>query len=390
MKSKLAVRLPHSRFSRVVSTLLMSWMLPLAAQAVPVEGLYSASVSGQLEGAPTDQQLYQGLAQVLIKVSGRRDIMERPESRALVDNAPLLLQRSEAGADAAELYFAPEQLSGLMQSLGLPLVGNDRPALLLWIVQRSRDGSVDYLPAGAELYDHLRAAAARRGLPLMLPLYDLDDQLALSAEELMAGAEASVIQQASQRYQPAAVLVGAVDRSAAEPLAQWSFWMGPERVDYTIAGQAELTAMVDQLADRLLAGEPTAAGTTAPGVAANGAANGAAGDSSWLPATPVEVGEFAPQGIALSVEGVQGTADYIELMRWLNAQPGVGSVTTAGFDAGRLQLRVLMDDGGAVLPPLPTSGEGLVALGAGRYRWSAPAAVAPQAPETGAREPLAE
>ena len=89
----------------------------------------------------------------------------------------------------------------------------------------------------------LKRAAQNRGLPLRLPLADLDEQIVGTPENLNA-AQPDALRAASERYAADALL--AVDAKEADGKwqAQWRLWMGDSREQ----GQAE-GATPDALAE---------------------------------------------------------------------------------------------------------------------------------------------
>ncbi len=92
----------------------------------------------------------------------------------------------------------------------------------------------------------LKRAAQNRGLPLRLPLADLDEQIVGTPENLTA-AQPDALRAASERYAADALL--AVDAKEADGKwqAQWRLWMGDSREQ----GQAE-GATPDALADSVM------------------------------------------------------------------------------------------------------------------------------------------
>ena len=81
--------------------------------------------------------------------------------------------------------FDPTATGNALRAAGLPSWGANRPAVLAWWLNESADGSslVGDNQASAE---PLKRAAQNRGLPLRLPLADLDEQIVGTPENLNA------------------------------------------------------------------------------------------------------------------------------------------------------------------------------------------------------------
>ena len=83
------------------------------------------------------------------------------------------------------LRFDPARVDRLLRQANEPVWGLRRPLVLLWWVDE-RNGSRQLMgeSTAAEQWQQLSAAAVRRGLPLMLPLMDLDDSMAVASADL--------------------------------------------------------------------------------------------------------------------------------------------------------------------------------------------------------------
>ena len=177
--------------------------------AVVVNDLYSATVEVVDQGRATRQKGFSlALAQVLIKTTGALDIETRPGvddalrrasdymvKYAYLPQAPieLPLELAPEGLEGNEegealsssergfplsVQFAKVTIDGLMRKLDLPIWPANRPDLLVWVVEQTASGYrfID----SPDLPPDLQHSFQRRGLPFQLPLYDLNDQLALN------------------------------------------------------------------------------------------------------------------------------------------------------------------------------------------------------------------
>lgn len=327
--------------------LMLSLLSTWSQAAARVDDLYSAVVKGDASAQPSPSELHQALAQVLVKVSGRSDVVNMPQSGTLFDNAALLLQPGQdpaaanVGAGQRRLTFAAKQLTELMHNLGLPVIGEQRPELLFWVVRDG--GSPDFLASPSPLLTQVEQVADGRGVPLRLPLLDLTDQMTLSAADA-ARLAVNPIQQASSRYKPDAVLVASEQAGAT----QWMLLSGGQRYNFQTTDSSQVPQVINQVANRLLNGQ------------------GGAPVSQ-----PIVVGDFSAPGIALTIDGVQTASDYLTLTGWLRGQDGVTSVVTDSSDGSTLELRVQIDGDDPALTSLLAGYPRLVSEGQDHYQWTA-------------------
>ena len=118
--------------------------------------------------------------------------------------------------------FDRQTINQHLYDAGIPVWGVNRPATLLWLA--IENGGDRYLVGGdnsPDIQTSVNDQAHRRGLPLNIPLLDLQDQGALAVADVW-GDFSDMIFKASARYQSDAILVGRVYAVAA---GQWqSHW----------------------------------------------------------------------------------------------------------------------------------------------------------------------
>jgi len=163
----------------------------------------------------------EGLSGVLVKISGRESVAEHPDvQKALSKAQSYVLQFSyestderienSAGQSTAAtvlfLKFSPQAIEGLLRKAGLPLWPANRPSVLLWLV--ADDVKLGrYTVNELEVDELVNKAAKRRGLPLVKPLFDLQDQIAIDPQGLWR-MDQGMVKAASERYDADAILVG--------------------------------------------------------------------------------------------------------------------------------------------------------------------------------------
>ena len=139
----------------------------------------------------------------------------------------------------------------LVRDADLPIWRSAREKVLVWVVVQ--DGP-DRVLIGATprtpLVAAFEARARDRGLPLALPLLDLEDQLAVDPAAVW-GRLSQVIDPASVRYDADVLLLG---RFIPDPtggwLGEWEFWVDGAVVPFTTSGE-ELADHAPQAVDVL-------------------------------------------------------------------------------------------------------------------------------------------
>jgi hypothetical protein len=167
-----------------------------------------------------------GMADLLVKVTGRRDAAQLPGLAPLVDNASRYVT-SYRRAPGRQLLvaFDQEAVEEAVAQAGLPFWGDARPTTLVWLaVDRGggRRGLVTSDAAGEEKAA-VEAAAAQRGLPLAWPSAGGGEDLRLRFDQAWSGDAASLAETAS-RYGAEGVLVGkATADDAGGYSVDWTF-----------------------------------------------------------------------------------------------------------------------------------------------------------------------
>jgi hypothetical protein len=296
-------------FCWVIALLMSS---PMSARAASVDWLYDVDVpvadqSADVRGAAFKQALLVALK----RMSGLNDVPMSPAVTAALESPQRFYveyrYREEdnpvSGATPAKVLmlsvrFAENAIQKLIAEAGLPLWSSNRPATLAWIVvaegaTRTVLGASDRGP----LSNALRERARERGLPLVLPLMDLDEQLEVS-EGVVWGGISSVLEQASERYAPDQMLVGRVTHGANKSWA--ADWQLSEHGNFqrfnfdSPTAEAAAAAIVDRLVDQLVARYAVSSGTQAR--------------------------------LQIQVNGIAGVADYGALLKYLGGLEFIDSV----------------------------------------------------------------
>lgn len=291
------------------------WLFPVlgilavpAVRAAEAVALYEAQVPVQGQGAAErGDALRHALAEVLVKLSGDRTAPKNAALSRLLKDAPrfVLEYRYQAAAEEQAapgeqrlwVRFDGEAVEQEIRKAGMPVWGRMRPATLVWLAVD--DGGQRFLIAGgahAAAATELRAAALRRGVPLLLPLMDLEDQDRLRPDDVWNGSRETVLS-ASVRYRPEAVLAGRMrEERPGVWVAHWTFYQQGAASEWTTRG-TEAKAVADGI-DR------TADALAAP--------------------LAVHAGGTQPSGLMLQVSDVRSAEEYARTLRYLT---GLGPVS---------------------------------------------------------------
>ncbi len=316
------------RLAWLMALTLAAWAGPVSA--VEVQGLYEAEVpvSGQ---QPTEREraLRTALLQVLVKVSGGRAVTQNPgvtkalktPSQYVQQYRYRIVQRDTATSSAQErgssvlwAQFDREAVNRLLQRHGLPIWGKARPAILIWLAVE-RDGRRVLVGSDdpSTIPSVLEGRAAARGLPLVIPLLDLQDQAGLRVSDVWGEFTDSIVS-TSARYQSDVILVArAYELLPGLWEARWRLMLGPRALRWSTQSDV-LDIALDEGLDRaadILAEE--------------------------FARTAQEAGTGA---LDLVVTEINSLRDYARALRYLGALDMVESVQTTRVQPGQARFRL--------------------------------------------------
>lgn len=226
------------------AVLLCLTLLGLPAHAETAENLYQVRepVASQQPEERT-QALVRALEKLVLRLSGDPKAAQSPALESVRKDPQQLVSQYGYEGQVLVVDFDPVTTERTLRQAGIPLWSANRPAVLAWWLNRSGEGSNNLVGDGQDAATPLRQAAQNSGLPLRLPIADLDEQL-LATPEQLTSAKPGALTQASERYGADALL--AVDASEADGKwqAQWRLWLGDSREQGTAEG-ADSAALAD-------------------------------------------------------------------------------------------------------------------------------------------------
>jgi hypothetical protein len=254
------------RLARYLSGL--AFLLALLLVAVPAPGaqqLFEAEVPvASQDPAQRATAMKQALAEVLVRVTGQRGLPQQPAGRSLLDGAGSYVQQyryftrpdSTPPQLMMRVRFDGEAVQQALRREGVAFWGDaERPDTLVWLAVE--DGGRRYLVAaqdGTQAGRQLELASRQRGIPLLFPLLDLQDQSSVRFSDIWGGFFDHAIE-ASERYNPQAILIGRLNRSRTGGwVARWNLRVAGSPSSWTSTGSQladVLDSGIDMVADTL-------------------------------------------------------------------------------------------------------------------------------------------
>ncbi|WP_445397510.1 DUF2066 domain-containing protein [Zobellella sp. An-6] len=324
----------------MLKNLLLATMVLFSAQA-----LAQPLLEVNLDPAPysRDEAREQALALVLDRLTGdrARDSWIREEALA----EPERYLQDEPQGRGYNARFDGEELLALIRSAGLPFSLAPRPALLVWQLDDGR--------ARSEADADWRQASSAYQLPLLWPLWDLEEHMAIDKSQLFDDAQ---LRQASQRY-------GA------------DYWLALSRDGGD--GRWQLYAAGQDGA--LLQGRLESGGMRALASALNrywveqgndGGDDEPARPENPDPVEPLTVQQDGPGELTIVVSGLRQFAEIIRLEQRLRRLDGVEQAYVMDSAGHQVRYRLRVSGSRAAVLQALAAVPGLVVTGERRFDWS--------------------
>lgn len=296
--------------------------------AADVENLYQSQLPVLSQSEQERTKLAPDiLKKVLLKVVGDADRIDSTNISTILAQAETLVQQYQylrtntISEDLTEpehlqlaLSFKQAEVNQLLMQNNLPIWGRARPESLFWIAVEDK-GQRTLINADEQtaLIANISAAADERGLPILFPLMDLQDQSQVNVSDVWAGFS-QTIEPASQRYDSAVIVMLAVKKQANDYLQlQWHVLINDELIQWQSTGssittiQSGINELANHLAQRF---------------------------------SSVATGDEGEQRLSLTISDVQGYADYIRITRYLNNVQNVSDVKITQFAANTMTVKL--------------------------------------------------
>lgn len=297
--------------------------LSFGVSAATVQDLHNVYVPVENQTEESRKDAIGGAFQkVLIKVSGTKDILnneilmgEQAKAKSYISS--LRYERDSSDKLQLSVTFMAAPLQTLLESAGAPVWGASRPLTQLWIAESTGRDRVVIGGEGSESdtwFRKLQFAMQARGLPVIFPNWDLEDEMALPIARLWGLFEQD-IDRAVDRYASDGYLAGRILQS-----------VGRYRFEgYLTYGDTRETLEVSASSESLLAHE--IAGIIAEGLSDRYA---------------VVAQKGIDNGYMLRVRGIQGFSSYRELLDYLGAHVGVREARLVKAQGDTLTLALVL------------------------------------------------
>lgn len=355
----------------VLRILLLLLLAPFAVAQERID-LYQAEVLVPNQSqSERNKAAVTGLAEVVLKTTGQPQALEHPRIVEAMKRAGnyLVEWRYDSAEETLEvgdrqlpawrlaLRYSSNGVEALLREARLPIWPANRPTALVWLMADTSGGrrivGSGFAP---ELSETLQDIARQRGLPIIRPLMDLEDQVALSPGSLWA-LDYDTIRRASERYDPDSVLVGRLTEFSSDQWrASWSLMHRGRNMTFDTSGadaREVMAAAFDQVVSYFV------------------------GLYAIIPQ------EGSGEAIIFQVDGVEDFAAYVRLNNYLEGMAAIrrfdvvaalgGSLLIYVYPAGEtvvLRDALALDERLMLVPEL-----GLAGLPPGspgnplRYRW---------------------
>ena len=170
-----------------------------------------------------------------LKAERAAQVVESEGSMLAFVVEPELDRDPDAVRQVLAVKFDEKAINELIWSNQLPFWGKGRPAAVVWLAIQDSKGRFLLNTTEDNVYlEILRTQARERGIPLVFPLQDLQDQIAINVNDVWGNFE-STIRSASRRYETEAILAGRLTRDiTGQWHSRWSMLRPKERVDYEL------------------------------------------------------------------------------------------------------------------------------------------------------------
>lgn len=306
----------------VLMTLLLSVAAVVPARAVVVEDLYRATAVVADESEESLTEGYRvGLKQVLVRVSGDRDVAGKDGMEAHLENAEAMLQSSQVepagnGEDELRMAFSPREVNSVLATTGARVWGANRPLTLAWVAVQDGSDRGLLVKTGESSEQGWSALiqdwARERGLPLVLPPADKASDNSLLSD--VWGHFMMQVSAASSDIEHDLLAVVRVSRRNGGWQASWQFQGRDIEQSQSVTADSQ-EALAGAMVDAWV-------GELASRYAVTG--------------TAVETGPY----VRLSVDGIGSPKDYADIKRALSQLNPVQSVSAISVSRDRIVFKV--------------------------------------------------
>jgi len=230
----------------LIKFLLVCYLFSAAyVQAIEIKGLFEVEVSA-LSQSREDRNaaLREAMSIVLNRLMVGDNISQDTTVKTALDNAASYVDQyqyelnvdAKAGSDmrVMRVAFNEEMLVELMRSSSLAIWNEIRDEVLVWVVVEKfgRRAILD-VDQNVEIEQALQAAAKLKGIPILLPLMDLEEKQKVLVADVLS-AYPKKLMQASERYDVAAILSGKLRKQRGRWSSEWTLSFNSKVEQWTV------------------------------------------------------------------------------------------------------------------------------------------------------------
>ncbi|MGY6277620.1 DUF2066 domain-containing protein [Methylomonas sp. MgM2] len=217
-------------------TLILAVLPFRASVAIEVKGLYEIELVANSQSA-SDRELAirQALYGVLSRILVADDIAEIPAVQQVLRGAEHYVKQFQYSLIAADEHsnsdarlirveFDQDQLLEAMRKSNVGIWSEIRPETLVWLVVDEDGNRQFYNPdTMSDLDNALSLASKVKGLPIIFPMLDLQEQQRISVSDVLS-ADSRNLLSVSARYDVPAVMAGSIVRKAKCWQGEWALY----------------------------------------------------------------------------------------------------------------------------------------------------------------------
>lgn len=210
--------------------LLFLAVLVLPVQAATVNDLYRTQVTLIGSDQQADQAAReQGLANVLVKISGNTDILNNATIKTAITNSGRYVSQlgysQVDGQRAINLSFDKNQIKQLLIKSKASIWKDQRPNILVWMVDNDgQQRNILWDQSTNALVNDTKQAADSRGLPLTFPVGYITDETAVNASDLWGGFIDPIAVASTRYHADGLLLVKAQQQPDGNVSLNWQFY----------------------------------------------------------------------------------------------------------------------------------------------------------------------
>ncbi len=283
--------------------------------AVQVDGLYKAIVPVATQSANERKAATRkAINSVAQKVSGRREVLNNAALQQTLSNVDAFVEQfqyiqpeTEKSSLQVEITFQKAAIDRALQQFDIPVWGANRPAIAVWLAVDN--GNKRYLigEGATKTAALLQKVAFQSGLPIVLPLLDLEDQQAVQFNDVW-GLFSERIVQASARYGAKQVLFG---RLLKEQGSVWKLRWVLVNTNGKFEGESRQTYLSEAFRESLSSSSEMLAEIYAPR------------------------GNMHVSELTLMVDGITNLAEFSRVSQYLSSLDVVSKVSWQRVDANK-------------------------------------------------------